>query len=162
MSARRRLDVTWMARVAGIASLAAHQPVPASYGPPQLILAHPAPGASVPSDRAAVVFRYAAGEPSDPLDLRSFVVWVDGVDRTPHFRVTADAAWGPIIGAGGKGVHAHDVRARVCSVRGACTELSAIVTVVASVPTDDDAVNKTRRGKIIDVVLEAARRLLKP
>ena len=162
MSARRRLDIAWVARVAGIASLATHDPVPASDGPPQLTLAHPAPGASVPSDNAAIVLRYAAGEASDPLDLRSFAVWVDGVDRTLHFRVTAEAAWGPIVGAGGRGVRAHDVRARVCSVRGVCAELTAIVNVMAALSTNDHAVDKARRGKFIDIVLEATRRLLKP
>ncbi len=160
MIARRRLDIAWAARVAGIASLVTHPA--SSYGPPQLTLAHPAPGATVPSDNAAIVFRYAAGEANDPLDLRSFAVRVDGVDRTPHFRVTADAAWGLLAGAGGRGVHAYDVRARVCSVRGACAEISAIVAVVTSLPTNDDTVNKARRGKIIDIALEAARRLLKP
>jgi hypothetical protein len=162
VSARRRLDITWMARAAGIASLVAHHPVPAPYGPPQLLLAHPAPGASVPGDKAAVIFRYVAGEDTDPLDLRSFAVLVDGVDRTLHFRVTADAAWGPIVSASGRGVQAHEIRARLCSVRGVCAELRAIVTVVGGLSTKNEDVDKTRRARIIDIVLEAARRLLKP
>jgi hypothetical protein len=162
VSVIRRIDVGLAARVAGVASVLAYQAVPGSYGPPRLMLAYPAPGVSVPSDRPTVVFRYASDEGSDPLDLRTFVVWVDGADRTSHFRVTADAAWGPITSGDGQGVHAHNVRARICTVRGACADLSAIVTVVASVATRNDAVIRERRAKIIDVVLEAARRLLKP
>jgi hypothetical protein len=108
------------------------------------------------------VLRYVSGDASDRLDLRSFVVLVDGTDRTSHFQITADAAWGPIINGGGEGIRAHDVRARVCTVRGACAEVAATVTVVASLVTKHDTVNKVWRGKIIDAALEAARRLLKP
>jgi hypothetical protein len=161
VSAIRRIDVCWAARVAGVASLVAHQAIPSSYGPPRLTLAYPAPGVSVPSERPTVVFHYESGEASDPLDLRSFMVWVGGADRTDHFRATADAAWGPIISGGGEGVRAHTVRARVCTVRGVCAEISTVVTVVALAATKNDHVNKERRGKIIDVVLEVARKLLK-
>ena len=162
MSGIRRIDAGWAVRVAGVASLIAHQAMPTLYSPPRLTLAYPAPGMSVPSDNPAVVFRYAPGEASDPLDLRTFAVTVDGADRTRHFRATADAAWGLISDRRGAGLRAHNVRARVCSVRGACAEVAAVVTVAGPVATTNDAPNKERRGKIIDVVLEAARRLLKP
>lgn len=162
MSTMRRIDVFWAARVASLASLLAQPPVANSYGPPRLALAYPAAGASVPSDSPTVVFRYASAEASDPLDLRSLVVVVDGADRTSHFRATADAAWGPIINGRGEGIRAHSVRARICTVRGVCAEVSAIVAVLGSAVVKDDSVTKARRGKIIDVVLEMARRLLRP
>lgn len=161
MSAIRRIDVFWAARLASLASLLAQQQVPNSYGPPRLIVAYPTAGASVPSGRPTVMFRYASDEPSDPLDLRSLMILVDSVDRTAHFRATADAAWGPIIDGPAERIAAHRVQARICTVRGACAEVSAIVTVIASGVTTD-AMSKDRRGKLIDIVLEAARRLLKP
>jgi hypothetical protein len=72
----------------------AQQPVPApapssspapAYRPPALALVQPAAGGSVPQDRPVVVFRFAAGEPNDLIDVRSFAVAVDGHDRTQLF-----------------------------------------------------------------------------
>src|SRR5688500_13265599 len=130
MSVIRRIDAGWAVRVASVASLLAQQTTSAAYGLPTLVLAYPAPGVSVPGDNATVVFRYAWGDNGDPLDLRTFRVLVDGVDRTSHFRATADAAWGTIVQGGQSGIQAHDVHARVCTVRGACAELGAIITVI--------------------------------
>lgn len=121
----------------------------------------PAPGVSVPADNASVVFQYASTD-ADPLDLRSFTVTVDGVDRTARFRVTADVAWGMIADGDTAGIRAHDVRARICSVRGVCVSANAIVPVVGTPGPRETSLTKARRGRIIDVLLEMARRLLKP
>lgn len=162
MGGIRRIDGGWAVRVAGVASVLAQQAMSAAYNPPRLVLAYPAAGVTVPSNNATVVFRYALGDPSDPLDLRSFAVVVDGADRTPHFRVTADAAWGAISDQGKAGIRGHEVQARICSVRGVCSEVTAIVTVVGAISTSDDVAKRERRRKLIDVLLEAARKLLRP
>ena len=119
MRGTRRIDGGWAVRVASVASLVAQGATSVLPGAPILVLSYPAPGVSVPGDNATVVFRYAMDDASDPLDLRSFRITVDGVDRTSHFRVTADAAWGAIAHGGDAGLRAHDVRARVCTIRGA-------------------------------------------
>lgn len=150
------------ARVAGLASLVAHQVIPESDVTPRIMLAHPRPGMSVPRSSATVLFRYAAGEASDPVDLRTFTVFVDDVDRTSHFRVTADAAWGTIVDADGNGLKAHSVRARICSIRGVCAEVSANVVVVGESVSQATKLRRTRREKLVDLFLEAARRLLRP
>ena len=161
MSALVRAGVRWAARVASVASLVVHDTVPDLAAAPRLTIVHPLPGVSIPSENPALVLRYTSGDVSDPLDLRSLEILVDGRDRTPHFRVTADVAWGPIVD-GATGISAHEVEARVCTVRGVCVRISAIVTVVSPVATKQPEVNKDRRGKLIDVFLEAARRLLRP
>ncbi|HZO19603.1 MAG TPA: hypothetical protein VFB46_11505 [Gemmatimonadaceae bacterium] len=150
------------ARVAGLASLVAHHVTPGSEVAPRIVLAHPGAGMSVPRSSATVMFRYAAGEASDPIDLRTFTVFVDDVDRTSHFRVTADAAWGTIVDAGGNGLKAHGVRARICSIRGLCAEVSANVIVVGESAPQGTKPRPTRRERFIDLFLEAARRLLRP
>lgn len=121
------------------------------YRAPAIALVQPAAGGSVPLDRPVVLFRFAAGEPSDPLDAASFGVWVDGRDRTAAFQVGAYEAWGPLVGApDGPGASSptatssaqpatppndalapgvHQVTARICSVRGACASTAAAVTV---------------------------------
>lgn len=149
------------ARVAGLASLVAHQAIPASDAAPRIVLAHPRAGMSVPRSSATVLFRYA-GEAGDPIDLRTFVVFVDDVDRTSHFRVTADAAWGTIVDTDGNGLKAHSVRARICSIRGVCAEVSANVVVVGESVSQATKLRRTRREKLVDLFLEAARRLLRP
>lgn len=161
MGGIRRIDGAWAVRVAGVASVLAQQAMSAAYPSPQLVLAYPAPGVSVPGDNPSVIFRYASAA-GDPLDLRSFTVMVDGVDRTSHFRVTADAAWGRIADGDAAGVVAHDVRARICSVRGVCVGAEGIVSVLGTPKFTEPGSSKERRGKIIDVLLEMARRLLKP
>lgn len=150
------------ARVAGLASLVAHQSIPESEVAPRIVLAHPRAGMSVPRSSATVLFRYAAAEASDPIDLRTFVVLVDDVDRTSHFRVTSDAAWGTMVDADGNGLRAHSVRARICSIRGVCAEVSANVIVVGESVVQGAKLRRTRREKLIDLFLEAARRLLRP
>jgi len=108
-------------------------PLP-GYRAPQLALVQPGPGASVPLDRPAVVFRFAPGEPFDPLDLASFRVSVDGRDRTRGFQVTATEAWGSLALPGETLAQGErTVVARICSSRGACA--SAIATVAVVAPT---------------------------
>ena len=158
-----KMIVVWRAaRVAGLASLVAHQAIPASDAAPRIVLAHPRAGMSVPRSSATVMFRYAAGESGDPIDLRTFVVFVDDVDRTSHFRVTGDAAWGTIVDADGSGLKAHSVRARICSIRGVCAEVSANIVVVGEAVAQGVKLRPTRREKFVDLFLEAARRLLRP
>ena len=161
MSGLVRMGVRWAARVASVASLVAHDVVPDSATTPRLTIVHPLPGVSISGENPALVLRYSSSDTSDPLDLRTLEILVDGRDRTAHFRVTADVAWGTIVD-GATGISAHEVEARVCTVRGVCVRLSAIVTVESPVVASQPAVNKDRRGKIIDVFLEAARRLLRP
>ena len=163
MSGIRRVDARWAVRVASVASLVAQQPTSVVLGTPTLILSYPTPGVSVPGDNATVVFRYATDDAGDPLDLRSFRITVDGVDRTSHFRVTADAAWGSIAQGVEAGLRAHDVRARVCTTRGVCAELSAVVTVLtASREAKSEGARRARWGRVVDVTLEMLRRLMRP
>ena len=163
MSAIRRIDAGWAVRVASVASLVAQQATSAIYRPPTLVLAYPAPGVSVPGDNATVVFHYAVEDLSDPLDLRSFTVLVDGVDRTTHFRVTADAAWGAIMPSAEVGIRAYDVRARVCTIRGVCAELSTVVPVITAPRlAKGHGIHRNRWVKLVDVTLEMVRRLLRP
>ena len=161
MGGIRRVDSGWAVRAAGVVSVVAQQAMSAGDTLPRLVLAYPAPGVSVPADNATVVFQYTSTD-ADPLDLRSFRVAVDGIDRTSHFRVTADAAWGTIAAGDAAGVRAHDVYARICSVRGVCVSATAIVAVGGSTAPAKTSLSRERRGKIIDVLLEMARRLLKP
>lgn len=162
MSAIRRIDAGWAVRMAGVASLVAQQATSAIHGAPTVVLAYPAAGVSVPGDSPTVVFRYLAGDASDPLDLRTLRVLVDGLDRTPHFRVTAEAAWGAIVQSPEAGIRAHDVRARVCTIRGACAEVSAVVTVITVQGDATDEMRKARWVKLVDVTMEMLRRLMRP
>jgi hypothetical protein len=163
VNAIRRIDAAWAVRVASLASLVAQQATSVVHGAPTLVLSYPAPGVSVPGDNATVVFRYAVDDAIDPLDLRSFRITVDGVDRTSHFRVTADAAWGAIAQDVEAGVRAYDVRACVCTIRGVCAELSAVVTVLSAPRVAKlEGGRKARWARVVDVTLEMLRRLLRP
>lgn len=113
------------------------------YRAPQIALVQPpgnSPGSigTVPLDRPVVVFRFAAGEPDDPLDLGSFAVAVDGIARTTLFQVTATDAWGPLADAaaiqrGQLAAGPHRVTARICSSRGACAT-SDLQVIAAPLP----------------------------
>ena len=111
-------------------------PAAVPYRPPIIALVQPADGATLPQDKPVVVFRFAQGEPNDPIDLASFTVAVDGHDRTRLFQVTAVEAWGP-LGAPpiahndfGLAAGVHHLNARICSARGACGLTTASLTVV--------------------------------
>ena len=71
---------------------AATVPAQSSYRAPTLVVALPAPGQSVPQDKAVLVLRFGPGEQVDPIDLRSFVLTVDGVERTSAFQLSAAEA----------------------------------------------------------------------
>jgi hypothetical protein len=152
--------------VASASAASAQQTALPPYHPPVLALAQPAAGTGLPQDRPVVVLRFAQGEPNDPIDVGSFAVAVDGQDRTRQFQVTASEAWGTLaapdddsaIDAG-----AHQLAARICSARGACTELSATVSVVP--PTVGGVVDEprdTRRRKLLTTLLDALRKILTP
>lgn len=121
-----------VAAAASCSGIATRVSRPPEYRVPWVVLAYPTRGSTLPADRPLLVFRFAPGEPTDPIDPSSFRVAVDGVDRTALFRVTATEAWanladssaGTVLGAG-----AHVVTARICSARGACATASEPVTV---------------------------------
>ena len=143
----------------------------APYRAPVLALVQPATG-TVTQDTPVVVFRFAQGEPSDPIDLASFAVSVDGEDRTGLFQVSTeplDEAWGPLAGpastAKDLAVGAHILAARICSTRGLCGTLQTTMVVMppvvapAAATTREDQ-NKVRR--ILGVILSAPKKLVAP
>ena len=138
-----------------------------AYRPPALALVQPAAGGSIPADRPVVVLRFAQGEPNDPIDVGSFAIAVDGHDRTRQFQVTATEAWGPLgmqdIAGSPLEAGAHQLAARICSARGACTELSATVSVVPpAVGSSPGEPADIRRRKVLAALLDAIKKLLVP
>ena len=136
--------------VGSVGSVAGAQSAPApaaSVRPPQLQLVQPARGATLPSDRPTVFYRYAPGEPTDPLDDASFRLWIDGVDRSSGVRVGNGEAWGTLGSGRPLSPGAHLVIARVCSVRGICAAANDVVIAVptAAVPPDDSSSAAQRR-----------------
>ena len=150
----------------------------APYRAPLLALVQPAvvaaPGGtsaagSVPRDKPVVVFRFAAGEADDPLDVRSFVVAVDGADRTALFQTTVaqagGQAWGPLASdeqraRGELAVGAHRVVARICSTRGACATADEQVLVVPGVVDESETPSRSKGKRVLGAVLGVARRLI--
>jgi hypothetical protein len=136
-----------------------------SYRPPVLALVQPAADGSVPQDRPIVVFRFAPGDSTDPVDARSFVIAVDGKDRSTGFQAARDLVWGalappdeaPALGAG-----AHTLVARICSIRGSCGEVNASVTIVAVAAPNPNAPVPNRKRTLLDLVLAALKKLLAP
>lgn len=135
-----------------------------SYHPPVLALAQPVNGGSVPQDRPVVVFRFAAGDSTDPVDARSFTVTVDGKDRSAGFQAAHDMVWGVLATpneASALSPGAHTMTARICSIRGSCGEVSASITV--SAPALDVSVPAMNRKRtVLDLVLSALKKLLTP
>ena len=179
MTFRRSLSPAALALVSLLASARAApaqdetpppaQPPPAplpAYRAPVIALSQPAPGAAVPRDRPVVVFRFAAGEPGDPVDARSFAVTVDGEDRTELFQLSLAEAWRPLASPDDAiELGSHEVVARICSARGACTATTALVTVGASAVNEaGTASGKSTRKKrqLLDALLGALRTLLRP
>jgi len=121
------------------ATVAARLERPAAYRAPAIVLAYPEAGAALPADKAVVLFRFVPREADDPVDAASFRATVDGADRTALFRATSQEAWGTLAEAAtpaASGTPAatpgpHTVAARVCSARGACGALTAVVDVRA-------------------------------
>jgi hypothetical protein len=136
----------------------------------------------VQRDRPVIVFRFAPGEPNDPIDLASFAVTVDGRDRTPSFQVTGGEAWGSLAGDASAQsdssltLGTHQISARICSARGACGVIVSSLTVVPSqveaqppLPAAEGAAAdssgssaSSRRRRVIDAILAALRKLLSP
>lgn len=148
----------------------AQQPAPATpplppYRPPLLALVQPAADGSVPQDRPVVVFRFAPGDSTDPVDARSFAITVDGKDRSAGFQAARDLVWGPLAPpdeASALGAGAHTLVARICSIRGSCGEVSASVTVTAAAVADANGPPPNRKRTLLDLVLAALKKLLAP
>lgn len=146
---------------------AAQQPAPAdAYRVPSIVMVQPLDGGSVPRDKPIVVFRLTAGEPTDPIDTRSFAVTVDGADRTASFEVTATEAWGPVAEPDARpadtgGGATHTIAARICSQRGACAAVTATVETVAS-PAIAGGSEPTRKARLLDLLLSVVKKLLGP
>jgi hypothetical protein len=151
----------------------------AAYRVPTIGLAQPSGAALLPQDRPVVVFRFAPGEPNDPIDLASFTVSVDGHDQTRSFQVTASEAWGSLLGGvprdSSAALGTRQVTARICSARGACGVLVTSLTIVPSqlesrtphpaaegAAADGSSSASSRRRRVVDAVLAALRRLLSP
>ncbi len=139
------------------------------YRAPTIALVQPAAGGSVPRDKPVVVFRFAPGEADDPVDVRTFAVTMDGIDRTGRFQVTADEAWGALTQTANTdsaiALGTHAVTARICSIRGACTETTNTITAVepstaSSAPGTPP--QKSTRKRVVELVLDAVRKLITP
>lgn len=144
-------------------------PVLAPYRAPSIALVQPAPGGTVPQDRPVVVFRFAQGEPTDPIDAASFAVAVDGRDCTSLFQVSAGEAWGPLAlidavnSASALTPGDHQVAARICSSRGSCAAVATAITVVLTSAKPSVAPKPIdRKSTLVDLLLAAARKLLVP
>lgn len=130
-------------------------------------MVHPLDGGIVPEDKPIVVLRFAPGEPADAIDTRSLVVTVDGEDRTALFQFTGTEAWGPIVAPAAKVSRgAREIRARICSARGACASTKATVVIgpsaIAGAGNDVDAGGPSRKSQVLDVLITAVKALLKP
>lgn len=145
----------------------AQDPAPAlaPYRSPVIALVQPASGGAIPHDKPVVVFRFAQGEPNDGIDAKSLTVTVDGIDVTAAFQLAGSDAWGSLAGAGASAldVGVHQVIARICSARGACGTVSAAVMIAAvAQPTVAVTEPATKRGRVIDFVIRATKKLLLP
>ncbi|HEU5184909.1 MAG TPA: hypothetical protein VFU01_10100 [Gemmatimonadaceae bacterium] len=134
-----------------------------------IALVQPTSGAPLQQDRPVVVFRFAQGEASDPIDTRSFAVAVDGQDRTALFQVAALEAWGPLAPVRNDGGDAiapgpHQIAARICSSRGACGTTSATVMLVPPVARslETNTSESQRRPSVLDRIIAITRKLLQP
>jgi len=138
-----------------------------TFRPPVIVLAEPASDATVPQDRPIVMFRFAAGDSADPIDARSFVVSVDGKDRTPLFEVVADVAFGPLAPPPNNDqvaidVGSHSFAARICSLRGSCGEVSGTVIVASPGAVASEQAHASAVQTLLDLLLTLIKRLLAP
>jgi hypothetical protein len=149
-------------------------PALAAYRLPVITIAQPTEGVVLPDDRPVAILRFAAGEALDPIDALTLQVFVDGDDRTSLFTLAQNEAWGrlspgdELLAAG-----QHEVRARICSTRGACGVARATVTVVATGTLlqqlgsagEGAAASRiqgpSRRTRVLGAVLQAMRVLIK-
>ena len=103
-----------------------------SYRSPTIAIVQPHAGGAIPQDKPVVMFRFASGEPGDPIDAASFAVALDGVDRTVGFQVSATEGWGALVSGTREATLAlgsHVLEARICSARGACATTSTAIVV---------------------------------
>ena len=144
------------------------QPVAlAPYRLPVIAISQPGEGIALPDDKPVIVLRFASAEPLDPLDALSFLLTVDGEDRTALFQLAQGEAWGPLASAGELlSAGQHEVRARICTGHGVCGSAKATVNIVpasslAQLSTGASS-SKTsqRRGRVFDAVLQAVRVLI--
>jgi hypothetical protein len=151
------------------------------YRLPAIVLVQPSSAATLPQDRPVAVFRFAPGEPNDPIDLASFAVTVDGHDRSRSFQVTAVEAWGSLTGGAVASSDSsltlgmHQISARICSARGACGVLVTSLTIAPSQlesqhpnpaaegsAADSSTSSSSRRRRVMDAIVAALRKLLSP
>lgn len=148
---------------------------PVPYHAPVIVLSQPGDGGALPADKPVVVFRFSAGEGTDPIDALSFAVSVDGADRTDRFQMTNGEAWGTISDSSTSASGPYDVRARICSARGSCATVHGTVSTTAadqlatpalraSATVAKPASQRRTRSviKVLDKVLQAARVLSRP
>ena len=138
-----------------------------TFRPPVIVLAEPASDATVPQDRPIVMFRFTAGDSADPIDARSFVVSVDGKDRTPLFEVVADIAFGPLAPPPNNDqvaieVGSHSFAARICSLRGSCGEVAGTVMVSSPVVLAPEQAHASVVQTLLDLLVTLIKRLLTP
>jgi hypothetical protein len=113
------------------------------------------------------MFRFSAGDSSDPVDAHSLVVAVDGKDRTTLFQVAGEVAFGPLVPPPNDhqqpiAVGPHAIAARVCSLRSLCGEVAATVTIAASPALTPDETHVSAIQTLLDLLLTLIKRLLTP
>jgi len=133
--------------------------VSAPYRAPQLALASPLGGETLPQDKPSIVLRYARGEADDPLDLASLAVLVDGENRSAQFHADSTEAWGsidPLTNGTSAGqalaLGVHQLTSRICSTRGVCTDLKESVTIAPSVLTADSTQHKSNKSRLFSIL----------
>jgi hypothetical protein len=143
-----------------------------SYRAPVIAMVQPATnaqqGGSIPQDRPVVVFRFAQGEITDPLDVGTFSVCLTGPGvntanavRTSSFQVSAAEAWGSLADSKASlSAGVYEVTARICSTRGTCATTTATVNITASAM--DSAKPQSRKDQLIDLLLNGVKRFLSP
>lgn len=143
-------------------------PTIASYRLPAIALVQPQDGGAVYQDRPVIILRFTAGEPTDPVDVTSLAVSVDGVDRSKLFQTSGSDAWGPLAPSAASdpplALGGHRITARICSQRGACAMTQATVLAIpnAATATSAPATARSIHQRMLDAALNAARRILTP
>lgn len=152
------------------ASDAAARVIAARSLSPAIALTQPPDGGTVYQDRPTILLRFVEGEPGDRLDLASFALSVDGVDRTGVFQLSATEAWGSLAASadGALAIGAHRITARICSVRGVCSTLGATVVVIppfVAGPGNSTVAKKagvSRVRRLLEAAVDVTRRILTP
>lgn len=143
-------------------------PAIAPYRLPAIALVQPQDGGAVYQDRPVIVLRFMAGEATDPVDVTSLAVNIDGVDRSKLFQTSGSDAWGPLALSTAAdpplALGAHRIMARICTQRGACATAQATVVAIpnAAAATSGPATARSIHQRILDAALNAARRIITP